>query len=234
MSEPILAGESLMRKYRMGTESLTVLDQVTLSLAEGEVLGVIGHSGAGKSTLVHLLGLLDHPTAGRVLHRGRDVSRLGGVERGRIRNEEFGFVFQFYHLLPELTAQENVWLPSMIGASLWAWPGRRREAVRRADELLEMVGLSARRWHRPTQLSGGERQRVAIARALMNRPKVLFCDEPTGNLDTKTSAHVQDLLWDLRARSGMSLLLVTHDAGLAGRADRVIRLVDGRVVEPDA
>lgn len=230
MSEPLLMGSGLTRDYRMGPTALRVLDDVSLTLDEGEVLGVIGHSGAGKSTLVHLLGLLDHPTSGDVRFDGVAMGHMSGRWRARVRNQNFGFVFQFYHLLPELSALENVLLPRMIRSSLWSWPGARRDATRRAEELLESVGLTDRRDHRPAQLSGGERQRVAIARALMNKPRVLFCDEPTGNLDTKTSAHVQSLLWDLRAKTGMSMLVVTHDATVADRADRVIRLIDGRVV----
>ncbi len=232
MSEVLLAAEGLRRDYRMGPSVLTVLADASMSLAEGEVLGVLGHSGAGKSTLVHILGLLDRPTAGRVIYRGRDMSGLSAANRSAIRNEAFGFVFQFYHLLAELTAVENVFLPAMIGVGFWRWPGRRREARRRAEELLERVGLSERLRHRPGQLSGGERQRVAIARALMNHPRILFCDEPTGNLDSKSAASVESLLWDLRAATGMSMIVVTHDEDLARRADRVLRLADGRIVDP--
>ncbi len=214
------------KRYPQGAGTLTVLRGVSLTVAAGEFVAVVGPSGAGKSTLLHLIGGLDTPTAGEVRLDGQAWSALTPGEQARRRNALIGFVFQSYHLVPELTALENTMLPALVGAA--------REpitAVRaRADELLGQLGLAARRRHRPGELSGGERQRVAIARALMNRPRLLLCDEPTGNLDTASGAEVLRLLTDWHRRDGATVLLVTHEPALARAAGRVIHMRDGEII----
>jgi lipoprotein-releasing system ATP-binding protein len=229
--EVLLRAEGLVKDYRIGRVPLRVLHGVSMEVHRGELLGICGPSGAGKSTLLHLLGLLDTPTEGRVLHDGTDLASLSSAEQARWRNRLFGFVFQFYHLLPDFTAVENVLMPAIADAGLFEGRKARRLARQRAEEVLSMVGLADRARHRPAQLSGGERQRVAIARALINEPEVLLCDEPTGNLDTDTGARVLELLHDVRARSGCTLVVVTHDDHVAGLGDRVINIVDGRLVQ---
>ncbi len=226
-----LSARGLTKSYRVGGERLPVLSGVDLDVREGEILAILGQSGSGKSTLLHVLGWLDRADAGTILYEGVDRASLSAAERARLRNRVIGFVFQFYHLLPELTALENVLLPAMIRDSTWTWLGSRHAARARAASLLDRVGLSPRAHHRAPQLSGGERQRVAIARALMNEPRFLFCDEPTGNLDGKTAEDVRRVLWDLHQDTGQTLVVVTHDVGLAARADRIVRLADGRVSE---
>lgn len=226
---PVLVARGLQKAYRMGGKPLEVLRGVDLDVHEGEILGILGSSGSGKSTLLHVLGWLDRADAGTIVYEGRDRASLSAAERAVLRNRVMGFVFQLYHLLPELTALENVLLPSMI---LWkggAWRREKAAATERALSLLHRVGLSERTGHRPSQLSGGERQRVAIARALQNRPRFLLCDEPTGNLDGRTAADVRRLLWDLNRSEGQTLVVVTHDLTLANEADRRVHLVDGRV-----
>jgi lipoprotein-releasing system ATP-binding protein len=220
--------EGLVKSYRMGRATLEVLRGVDLELREGEILAVVGQSGSGKSTLLHHIGLLDEPDAGRVLFEGRPLP-LTGPAAAHARSRIFGFVFQFYHLLPEFTALENVLMPALVAESMGAWRRRRRELRARAASLLGAVGLGDRMRHRPSELSGGERQRVAIARALMNAPRVLLCDEPTGNLDRRTAEGVRNQLWELNRRDGQSIVLVTHDTELAARADRRLLLVDGRL-----
>ena len=214
--------ESLRRVYRGGGGSeLVVLDGVDLEVAPGEAVAIIGASGAGKSTLLHLLGGLDRPTSGTVTVAGRRLNDLNGDALASFRNRVIGFVFQFHHLLREFTAEENVMMPQLIA-------GTDEEAARvRARALLDEVGLSARRTHRPTQLSGGEQQRVAVARALVNQPAVLLADEPSGNLDTHTSEQLHDLFFRLRAEHGVALVLATHNRELADRTDRVLRVKDG-------
>jgi lipoprotein-releasing system ATP-binding protein len=228
-AQPLLACRGLEKSYRVGGGRLDVLRGVDLDIAEGEILAILGKSGCGKSTLLHVLGWLDKPDRGRILLRGRDRSTIGIAERARLRNQVMGFVFQFYHLLPELSALENVLMPALIRHGPLAWPRHRGAERARARELLELVGLSERAKHRPRQLSGGERQRVAIARALQNRPGFLFCDEPTGNLDGKTADDVRRLLWGLNEEQGQTMVVVTHDAKLASQAHRVVHLVDGRI-----
>jgi len=225
----ILRAENLVKDYRIGRLPLRVLHGVTADVHKGEFLSIIGPSGAGKSTLLHLLGMLDTPTEGRVLHNGRDLASLSGRERAHWRNRLFGFVFQFYHLLPDFSARDNVALPAMIGAGASGWRRARREARDRALHMLDLVGLADRAGHRPSQLSGGERQRVAIARALINEPQVLLCDEPTGNLDTDTGESILALLADIRRETACTLVMVTHDDRVAAMGDRTIRLVDGSV-----
>lgn len=204
--------------------SLEVLKGVSLDVADGEVVAIVGASGAGKTTLLQIVGTLSRPDAGRVEIGGQDVFALGDKALSRFRNERIGFVFQFHHLLPEFTAFENVCIPGLIG-------GRpRAEVARRADELLAMVGLTARRDHKPGQLSGGEQQRVAIARALINSPAVLLADEPSGNLDSHNRDEIHRLFFELRERLGQTVVIVTHDEGLAAMADRCIVMSDGAIV----
>ena len=209
-------------RKRFGT--LEVLKGVSLDVADGEVVSIVGASGAGKTTLLQIVGTLSRPDAGRVEIGGQDVFALGDKALSRFRNERIGFVFQFHHLLPEFTALENVCIPGWIG-------GRpRAEVARRADELLTMVGLTARRDHKPGQLSGGEQQRVAIARALINSPAVLLADEPSGNLDSHNRDEIHRLFFELRERLGQTVVIVTHDEGLAAMADRRIVMSDGAIV----
>lgn len=228
MSEPVLELTDLERIYRQGSTELKVLAGADLTLVKGEIVALVGPSGAGKSTLLHQCGLLERPDHGEVRVLGRPTARLGDVERTRLRREQIGFVFQSHHLLVDFTAQENVILPQMLA-------GRgKREARRRAEELLEQVGLTKRRTHRPGKLSGGEQQRVAIARALANQPALLLADEPTGNLDTATAEIVFALLLDVVRRTGTAALIATHNPELALRMDRVVRMERGRLlaVEP--
>jgi lipoprotein-releasing system ATP-binding protein len=233
MSE-VLRAEGIEKRYRMGDARIVVLDGLDLVLEDGEIAAVVGASGVGKSTLLHVLGLLDRPDAGSLRFRDRDVTALSGRERAALRNRAFGFVFQFYHLVPELTAAENVLLPGMIAHGRRAWRRQRHEARARARELLERTGLGHRLRHRPAQLSGGERQRVAIARALFLRPAVLLCDEPTGNLDPTTAAGIHELLLEVNREEGQTMVLVTHNEGLAVDAHRVLRMVSGKLEEETA
>ncbi len=207
---------------RFGT--LDVLRGVSLEVARGEVVAVVGASGAGKSTLLQIAGTLMRPDGGRVVIDGTDVGALGDRALSRFRNERIGFVFQFHHLLPEFTALENVMIPALIGRR------DKRAAARRAAELLETMGLAERLEHKPAALSGGEQQRVAIARALMNDPAVLLADEPSGNLDSRNREEIHRLFFDLRDRTGQTVVIVTHDEGLAATADRRIVMSDGRVL----
>ncbi len=209
-------------RKRFGT--LDVPRGVTLEVARGEVVAVVGASGAGKSTLLQIAGTLMRPDGGRVVIDGTDVGALGDRALSRFRNERIGFVFQFHHLLPEFTALENVMIPALIGRR------DKRAAARRAAELLETMGLAERLEHKPAALSGGEQQRVAIARALMNDPAVLLADEPSGNLDSRNREEIHRLFFDLRNRTGQTVVIVTHDEGLAATADRRIVMSDGRVL----
>ena len=224
----MIEARNLHKVYQDGAVPLHVLKGVSLAIEPGEFVAITGPSGAGKSTLLHLLAGLDLPTEGEVLWEGRALSQMADRQRAALRNHAIGFVFQFYHLLPELTAWENVMLPGLVHPA-------RRDGVRRslkdqALECLRQVGLDGRAAHRPGQLSGGELQRVAIARALINRPRVIFCDEPTGNLDSQTGERVARLLIDLQRRHGISLVLVTHEEPLAQHAARRLVLRDGQLV----
>lgn len=225
----VLEAKGLTKSYVMGGRPLEVLRGVDLTIHAGETLAIVGSSGAGKSTLLHLLGLLDRPTTGQVLFRGSDVGSLSRTARSRLRQQHIGFVFQFYHLIPELNALENVLLPLMMKHSITSWFGAKAKERERGRALLRTLGLAEREGHRPSQLSGGERQRVAIGRALIGDPDVVLCDEPTGNLDEATSREISDLLFQLKQQSGKTFVFVTHDLDLAQRADRVVRLVHGRV-----
>lgn len=225
----LLAVRGLRKRYRSGDKLLEVLRGVDFDLAPGEFVSVIGQSGSGKSTLLHLMGLLDRADSGSVHLAGRRVDDLPGRERDRLRNADIGMVFQAYHLLPELTALENVLAPLMVRHGVWAWFRERAEARRRATDLLTRFGLGERLHHKPRQLSGGEMQRVAIARALVGGPRLLLADEPTGNLDAESGAGILDVLTALNRSEGLSIVLVTHDASIARRADRIVRLAVGRV-----
>ena len=222
---PMLRCESLSRTYVSGGHALPVLKSITLHVPAGSFLAILGPSGSGKSTLLALLAGLDRPTTGRVLLDGTDLGALDEDARAKLRAEKVGFVFQSFHLIPTLTARENIQVPLEL---------RGLEARERADELLDRVGLKDRGHHYPTQLSGGEQQRVALARAFSHRPRILFADEPTGNLDAATGARVIELMSELNRESGTTLVLVTHDQGLAARAGRILRLHDGAVVADTA
>jgi lipoprotein-releasing system ATP-binding protein len=224
-SAPLLVGEELEREYKTGPETVRVLRGASVTIGVGEVVALVGASGVGKSTLLHLLGALDKPSAGRVLFEGEDLFTRGEVALARYRRQEVGFVFQFYNLLGEMSALDNAMLPALIARR------PRREARERAGAALAEVGLGDRLHHRPGEMSGGEQQRVAIARALMNGPRIILADEPTGNLDPKTSEVVYDLFLQLQAERGIAFLIATHNPELARRADRIYRLVDGRARE---
>lgn len=208
-----------------GRRAVTALDGVDLAIGRGELVAIVGPSGSGKSTLLNVMGTLDRPTTGEVVIDGKALSTVSDRERTLVRRDKIGFVFQFFNLLPSLSAAENVALP----LHLRRWP--RRKADERARELLRLVGLEPRAEHLPDELSGGERQRVAIARALSIYPPILLGDEPTGNLDTKTGAEILALVRDLHARLGATVVIVTHDLSVARSCPRVVRMVDGRVVE---
>jgi len=218
----ILRCEALTRTYPSGGREITVLRDITFELEAGRILAITGPSGSGKSTLLGLMAGLDRPTSGRVMMGGRDLGALSEDERARLRAETVGFVFQSFHLIPTLTARENVQVPLEL---------RGEDGRTRADELLQRVGLGDRGHHYPAQLSGGEQQRVAVARAFANRPRLLFADEPTGNLDAANGQNVVELLAELNHELGTTIVLVTHEPELAARAQRVLRLRDGAVVE---
>jgi len=221
----VLRADGLAKTYAEGSLHTHVFHDLHLSVAEGETVAILGASGAGKSTLLHLLGGLDVPTAGEVWVAGKQMSTLSDAERGRLRNRALGFVYQFHHLLPEFTALENVMLPVLLNGT------HIPDARKRAQDLLESVGLGHRLEHKPGELSGGERQRAAVARALVNKPACVLGDEPTGNLDEKTAAHVFAQMLDLNHAQRTSLVLVTHDRKLARRLDRVLELHEGKLRE---
>jgi lipoprotein-releasing system ATP-binding protein len=224
-STAILRLEGLTRTFKQGERQISVLNGASAAIYPGEAVALVGPSGAGKSTLLHIAGLLETPTAGSVVMGGRDCSKLGDDERTRIRRADVGFIYQFHQLLPEFSAIENVMLPQMIlGVP-------RKAAVTRATELLSKLGLDHRLEHRPAQLSGGEQQRTAICRALANRPKLILADEPTGNLDPRTSELVFQELIGLFKSEGVAALIATHNLELAARMDRVLRMESGQLVE---
>jgi lipoprotein-releasing system ATP-binding protein len=225
MSSGLLEVRNLHKSFQTERSRVDVLNGIDLSVGEGDTIALVGASGAGKSTLLHVIGTLDRPTSGEVLFRGEDVFKMGNGELASFRNRSIGFVFQFHHLLPEFTALENVMMPALIG-------GMEKEKAREsASSLLGDVGLSNRLTHKPGELSGGEQQRVAIARALVLSPALLMADEPTGNLDRKTSEGVHDLLAGIQEKTGLTLIIVTHNERLAARMGKTIRLVDGRIQE---
>ena len=240
MAKPLLESRGLFKTYRKGAIGVPVLRGVDLVVQPQEMLAIVGQSGSGKSTLLHLLGTLDQPDDGELYFDGHRIDTLGRRGRDVLRNRHFGMIFQAYHLLPEFSAIENVLMPSMIRYGALAYWAKRRKLRHRAAELLELVGLDHRRKHKPRELSGGEMQRTAIARALMNEPRLLLADEPTGNLDRATSEGVLELLrrlnqekW-LNQEHGLTVVMVTHDQGIAAQADRTVTLVEGRVESPEA
>lgn len=219
----VLAVRDLTKTFKSGSRSLTVLDSVSFDLHEGDTFSIVGPSGSGKTTLLGLCAGLDGPTKGSVTLCGHNLDRLGEDERARVRNEHVGFVFQSFRLLPTLTALENVMVPAELRG--------RRNVTPQAQELLAEVGLGDRLGHYPAQLSGGEQQRVALARAFINKPDILFADEPTGNLDAETGSHLEEIMFRLNRTAGTTLVLVTHDAELASRTGRILRLRGGKAVE---
>ncbi len=226
-SKSFLSARRLTKSFKMGDSLVTVLKNADIDIAEGEFVAIEGRSGSGKSTLLHLLGALDEVDDGTIDFEGKDLAHMSGRDRSRLRNTQFGFVFQFYHLLPELNVLQNAMLSPMIEHSWLTFRSKKREILDRATEVLSSLGMSHRLAHRPNQLSGGERQRVAIARALMNSPRVLFADEPTGNLDADTGRQIMDVLEGLHRDKNQTIVMVTHDRALAREADRVLVLRDG-------
>jgi lipoprotein-releasing system ATP-binding protein len=222
---PLIVGEDLEKEYRTGPEVIRVLRGASVTVRAGEVVALVGASGVGKSTLLYLLGALDRPSGGRVLYRGEDLFARPEVGLARFRRQEIGFVFQFYNLLGEMTALENAMVPALLVRK------STREARALAGEALAEVGLADRMHHRPGELSGGEQQRVAIARALLNGPRLILADEPTGNLDPKTSEVIYELFLRLQAERGIAFLIATHNPDLARKADRGYRLIEGRARE---
>ncbi len=226
--EFLLRAEGVYKSYRMGATEVSVLRGVDLAVKEGEFVAIVGTSGSGKSTLLHILGGLDKPDRGIVRFQGRDLGTESSGELNKFRNKMVGFVFQFYHLLDELSVLENIFLPAMAGTSTIGWLSSRRWAKKRAKELAAQLGLGERAGHKPYQLSGGERQRVAVGRALMNEPMMLLADEPTGNLDSATGNSILDMFKKLHG-GGQTIVMVTHDDRVAQRAGRIITLADGRI-----
>ena len=233
MSEPILQVHELSKVYRMGDAQVPVLRSVNLSIAAGTFSLIVGPSGCGKSTLMHLMGLLDKPTGGTVRYRGVDAFAQSASWRERTRNQAVGFVFQSYHLLPEFSVLDNILLPHMIQYGPLQWPGVRGACRQKAEAILERVGLAERMDFRPSRLSGGERQRVAVARALVHEPAIVFADEPTGNLDTRSGWQVFEMLRELTAGGERTVVMVTHDSRFIPEAQRVLYLAGGRIVDQE-
>ena len=229
MTTPIISAKAIQKTYTTGEHKVRVLRGAGLTATEGEFISVIGQSGSGKSTMLHVIGLLDSPDVGEVLYEGKRIDNLSESARDLLRNRVFGFIFQFYHLLPELSLLENVMAPQMIRHSMWSYWNHRREIKQQALELLDEVGLSHRIKHRPSELSGGELQRGAIARALITKPRILLADEPTGNLDAETGAEIMSLLKKLNENSKLTIVMVTHDEAIANQAHRIVRLKEGRI-----
>lgn len=229
MSKPQIASISVEKAYRKGEHLVPVLHGVDVSVRKGEFLSIVGQSGSGKSTLLHLLGLLDFPDVGEVQLDGQRIDDLPARTRDELRNRVFGFVFQFYHLLPELSLMENVLSPLMIRHSIFGYWQRRREFQDRAREMIDRVGLGHRLSHKPSELSGGEMQRAAIARSLVAHPQILLADEPTGNLDARTGREIINLLSKLNEQEQLTIIMVTHDQAIASEAHRTVKLSEGRI-----
>lgn len=225
MEQTVIEVHEVTKELKLGQHTIHALQGVNMTIYSGEMVGIVGPSGSGKSTLLGIIGGLDTPTAGRILIDGIEISRMNEDKLTEIRNEKIGFIFQFFNLIPTLTALENVALPIQFARKTNFNPNRR------AKELLELLGLEDRFHHRPSQLSGGQQQRVAIARALANEPPLLLADEPTGNLDSESSATVLEALENIRQSIGTTVVIVTHDEKLAAHADRILLLCDGRIVE---
>ncbi|MBN2145423.1 MAG: ABC transporter ATP-binding protein [Candidatus Aureabacteria bacterium] len=221
---PLISLNNISKSYSIDGKSLEVLKSITLDIEPGTCYAVIGPSGAGKSTLLHMMGLLDKPSAGDIYLEGKKASALSAYELARIRNRSIGFVFQNFHLIPELTALENILLPALLKKS------KKIEAEKKAYSLLEKMNLKNRENHHPTQLSGGEQQRICICRALINSPRIILADEPTGNLDSQNAHAVESLLESLALEENVSLVVVTHNESLAKRANKIIALLDGKIV----
>ena len=225
----LLSARDLKKSFQKGKHVVSVLQGVDLDVRPGEFVAIVGQSGSGKSTLLHLLGTLDAPDSGQIRFAGQRIDTLAPAPRDALRNQSFGMVFQFYHLLPELSTLENVLIPLMISESAFGYWRRARGYRQRASRLLEMVGLSHRLSHKPRELSGGEMQRAAIARALIAQPQLLLADEPTGNLDRVTGRDILEILRSLNGEQNLTIVMVTHDNEIARQADRTVRLVEGRV-----
>jgi len=225
MPKPVIHTEDITRELKLGSHTIHALQGVNMDIYQNEMVGIVGPSGSGKSTLLGIIGGLDSPTDGKIEIDGIDITHMNEDQLTEIRNEKIGFIFQFFNLIPTLTALENVALPIEFARN------RRHKPQKRAKQLLDMLGLADRLHHRPSELSGGQQQRVAIARALANDPPILLADEPTGNLDSKSGATVMSALNTIRDESGTTIVLVTHDPNLAGRMDRVLTLVDGRITD---
>jgi len=233
-NQVILRASGIQKSYQMGESTVQVLKSVDLTVRDGEFVAIEGRSGSGKSTLLHITGALDAADAGSVEFDGKDIAQLPAAQRCRLRNTSFGFVFQFYHLLPELNVLENVLITTMIEYSFFGYRARKRELREQAAKVLAQLGMDHRMKHKPSQLSGGERQRVAIARALVNSPRVLFADEPTGNLDAETGRQIMGVLEKLHQEKGQTIIMVTHDRALARQADRVLVLRDGKLEKAES
>ena len=223
----VLQARGIQKSYHKNRIELPVLRGVDLDVYRGQVTALVGRSGSGKSTLMHLLATLDQPDSGEILFEGKRIDNASRVQRDAYRNQQIGIIFQFYHLLPELTAIENVLAPTMIGRSMLSFLSTRKQLRRRAEEVLDRVGLLHRASHKPTEMSGGEMQRAAIARALMNQPSLLLADEPTGNLDSETGRDILKLLMEVNGDEGLTILMITHDDAIAAGADICHRMQDG-------
>ncbi len=234
METPVLQARGLVKSYQREKLQIPVLKAVNLTVSPQKLTALVGRSGSGKSTLLHLLATLDQPDHGEVWFGQERIDNASRRRRDEFRNRQVGMIFQFYHLLPELTALENVLTPIMIANGFFAYLRQRQKVRRRAAELLERVGLGHRMHHRPREMSGGEMQRTAIARALISEPSILLADEPTGNLDSETGGDILGLLNSLVRDSGLTIVMVTHDEAIAAGADRIVRMVNGSIEEPHA
>jgi lipoprotein-releasing system ATP-binding protein len=227
--QPVLRATGIYKSYQKDSLEVPVLRGVDLDVPHGKITAMVGRSGSGKSTLMHLLATLDRPDQGEIYFRGKRIDNASRAERDAYRNRDIGVIFQFYHLLPELSAVENVLAPMMIGQSTWQYFRHRKQARLRAEAMLDRVGLLHRAAHKPSELSGGEMQRTAIARSLMTQPSVLLADEPTGNLDTETGADILQLLRGLNRDDGLTVVMITHDDSIAAGADNLLRMKNGRI-----